>query len=104
MRFEVEITFRSKSTAEQRDDDADVRLREVEGAGDARTRRKRDLGRRPNGHLSSLPLGKDCPWLDGSALRGVRDIATLDHHLGVGHGGGGITLDDRRVAKGVAPT
>ena len=76
MRFEVEIAFRSESTAEQRDDDADVRLREVEGAGDAGTGRKRDLGRGPNGHLFSLPLGKDRPRLDRSTLGGVGDVAT----------------------------
>ena len=100
--LEVEVALRAEPAAEQRDDDADVRLGNLERVRDAGPRGIGNLGRRPDGHLAALPLGDDRPRLDGNALRAVADVAALDDHLRVRHGRIGIPLDDRRVAERVA--
>src|SRR5918992_1311892 len=57
--LEVEVALRAEAAAEERDDDADVRLRNLEHLRDSAPRSERNLRRRPDGDAVALPLRED---------------------------------------------
>ena len=99
--LEMEVALGAEAAAEQRHDDADVRLGDLERVGNARAGRVRHLGGRPHGDPVALPLRNDCTRLDGDALDGVGDVAALDDDVGACERGLDVALDDRRVAERV---
>ena len=97
----VEVALGAEAAAEQRHDDADVGLRQLQDVRDARPGRVRHLRRAPDRHLVALPLRQERARLDRRALRGVGDVPPLDDDLGLRHPGLGVALHDRRVAEDV---
>ena len=102
MALEVEVALGAEAAAEQRDDDAHVRLGDLKRVRDTATGRVRHLSGRPDRHLVAVPLGDDRPRLDGSALRAVGDVTALHDDVRRRHRSVGIALDDGRVADPVA--
>jgi hypothetical protein len=94
--LEVEVALGAEPAAEQGDDDADLRLRQLEGLGDARPCREWNLRRRPHGHPVALPMRDDRARLDRQALGRVGDVSALHRDVGAGHGRVRVSLDDRR--------
>ena len=100
--LEVEVALRAEASTEQRHDDPNVRLRDLQGVRDACARRVRDLGGRPDGDPVALPLRDDRARLDRDSLDGIGHIASLDDDVGPGERRVCIALHDRRVPEGVA--
>ena len=80
--LEVEVALGPEAAAEQRHDDPDVRLRDLQHVGDAVARGVRHLRRRPDGDPVALPLRDDGARLDRHALHGVGHVAALDDDVG----------------------
>ena len=95
VRLEVKVAFRAEAAAEQRDDDADVRLRDTERVCDPAARDVGHLRRRPDRHPVSLPLGHDRPRLDRDALHRIGDVPSLHHDVRPGERGVDVPLGDR---------
>ena len=100
--LEVEVALGAEAAAEQRDDDADVRLGDLERVGDAAAGGVRHLGRRPHRHLVALPLRDDRARLDRDAVDGIGHVAALDDDVGARERRLDVALHDRRVAERVA--
>ena len=100
--LEVEVALRAEASTEQRHDDPNVRFGDLQGVRDAAARRVRDLGRRPDGDLVTLPLRDDRARLDRDSLDGIGHVASLDDDVGPGERRVCISLHDRRVPERVA--
>ena len=102
VRLEVEVALGTEAAAEERHDDANARLGNLQGVSDTAASRVRHLRRRPHRELVSLPLRDDRAWLDRDALDRVGHVAPLHDDIGACEGRVGVSLDDRRVAERVA--
>ena len=102
--LEVEVALRSEAAAQERDDHAHLRRRDLEDVGDPVAGDEGNLRRRPDGDPLALPLRDHGARLDRHPLAAVREVAPLHDHVGTGHRLVGVTLHDRRVAEEVAVT
>ncbi len=102
--LEVEVALGAEAAAEQRDDDAHVRLGELEDARDAGPRGVGNLSRAPDGHPVAVPFGEDRPRLDRRALRRLGHVAALHDGDDVGalDRPVGVALHDGGEAEDVA--
>ena len=102
LRLEMQIALGPEPPAQERDDDPDVRLGDLQGLRDTVACGIGNLRRGPDRDLVAPPLGEHGARLDRHALRGIGPVAALDDDVGLCHGGVGISLDDGVVAERVA--
>ena len=100
--LEMEVALGSETAAEERNDHAHVRLRDLQHVRHSGACGIGHLCRRPHGDAVSLPLGDDRTRLDRDSLHRVGDEAALDDDVRARHGSIGVALHDRRVAESVA--